>query len=130
MTHRPLSPKSLGRARSLRRSMTDAERLLWSQLRAHRFEAKHFRRQVPIGPYTADFVCHDARLVVEVDGGQHADDDERRRDDLRTRWLAGKGYRVLRFWNHEIFSSLEGVMDAIHDAVTASVSNKAGEGRT
>lgn len=112
---RPVDPVQRKRAKSLRANMTDAERRLWGHLRAHRFEAFHFRRQVPIGPFIADFVCHRAKLIIEVDGGQHSETDAG--DARRTAWLNNAGYRVMRFWNFEILTGLEGVMDAIHAAL-------------
>lgn len=95
--------------------MTDAERKLWYALRAHRFENVGFRRQVPIGPYVADFACHAARLVVEVDGGQHSVSVAR--DTARSEWLASRGYRVLRFWNNDVLLNLEGVLVEIGGAI-------------
>jgi very-short-patch-repair endonuclease len=97
-------------AQALRRSMTDAERKLWSSLRARRLVGAKFRRQVPIGAYVADFLCHEARLVIEVDGGQHA---ESARDQRRDRWFNDNGFRVLRFWNNEVLGNLEGVLTVI-----------------
>jgi very-short-patch-repair endonuclease len=93
--------------------MTDAERKLWLALRAHRLNGLSFRRQVPVGPYIVDFVCHDARLIVEVDGGQHADSVA---DQRRDAWLESAGYRVLRFWNNEVLGNLDGVLSQIVDA--------------
>jgi very-short-patch-repair endonuclease len=107
--HIPIVATS-GNARALRRLMTDAERKLWLALRARRFAAAKFRRQVPIGPYVADFLCYEQRLVIEVDGGQHA---ESARDRLRDRWFEQNGFRVLRFWNNEVLNNLEGVSTAI-----------------
>jgi very-short-patch-repair endonuclease len=98
--------KTITRARTLRSRMTDAERKLWFALRDRRFARFKFRRQVPIGPFVADFVCFDARLVIEVDGGQHA---ESLRDQYRDRWFAVNRFRVLRFWNNDVLSNLEGV---------------------
>ena len=97
-------------ARHLRREMTDAERKLWQVLRAHRFGDAGFRRQAPLGPNIADFVCHARKLVIEVDGGQHSGSA---RDARRDEWMAGEGYRVLRFWNNEVLGNLEGVVDRI-----------------
>ncbi|MDO8292437.1 MAG: endonuclease domain-containing protein [Gallionella sp.] len=94
-------------SRNLRREMTDAEKLLWRHLRMEQFEGHKFRRQHPIGNYIVDFVCLEAALVLEVDGGQHADNLDS--DDIRTRWLEGKGFRVMRFWNNEVLSNIEGV---------------------
>jgi very-short-patch-repair endonuclease len=90
--------------------MTDAERRLWSALRGHRLDGLSFRRQTPIGRVIVDFVCHERRLVIEVDGGQHA---ENARDIERDRWLASKGYRVLRFWNNDVLRNRSGVLEMI-----------------
>jgi very-short-patch-repair endonuclease len=98
------------RARELRAGMTDAERKLWYALRDRRFVGCKFRRQVPVGPFIADFLCYDARLVIEVDGGQHA---ESRRDVRRDRWFATNDFRVLRFWNNDVLKNLEGVLTVI-----------------
>src|SRR5205085_3039002 len=94
--------------------MTDAERKLWYALRDRRFAETKFRRQVPIGPFIADFICYAARLVVEVDGGQHADSVS---DLRRDRWLAANGFRVLRFWNNDVLGNLEGVLILIAEAL-------------
>jgi very-short-patch-repair endonuclease len=88
--------------------MTDAERTLWRALRKH-FPHLHWRKQVPLGPYTADFCSHRARLVIEVDGGQHTAEAFQACDANRTRFLSSQGYRVLRFWNHDVLSNLDGV---------------------
>ena len=90
--------------------MTDAERKLWRVLRDRQIAGAKFRRQVPIGSYIADFLCYEARLVIEVDGGQHA---ESASDKVRDGWLQANGFRVLRFWNNEVLSSLEGVLASI-----------------
>ncbi len=100
-----------GAARVLRRHSTDAERVLWRHLRNRQLKGKKFRRQAPIGPYVVDFVCHEARLVVEVDGGQHA--QARDRDQARDAWLRSQGYRVLRFWNNEVLRNTQGVLERI-----------------
>ena len=96
-------------ARKLRRNMTDAERRLWSRLRAHQLGV-HFRRQVPLERYVLDFVCFQARLVIEVDGGQHADSDA---DKQRDAWLMERGFRVLRFWNNDVLGNTEGVLEVV-----------------
>ncbi|GIL06493.1 MAG: DNA methylase [Betaproteobacteria bacterium] len=98
-------------ARALRRSSTDAERLLWSKLRDRRLNGYKFKRQVPIGRYVADFVCLERMLIVEVDGGQHA--DRVASDRERTKELEALGYRVLRFWNNEVMGNLQGVQQTI-----------------
>jgi very-short-patch-repair endonuclease len=102
------------RARVLRSHLTDAERKLWYALRDRRFAGVKFRRQVPVGPYVADFLCYEARLVIEVDGGQHA---ESARDRRRDRWFVDNDFRVLRFWNSDVLSNLEGVMLVVTDAL-------------
>ena len=94
------------RARELRRDMTLSERKLWSILCRRQLEGFRFRRQVPIGPYIADFACLEGALVVEVDGGQHMDAET---DCARDAFLRGEGFHVLRFWNNEILANLEGV---------------------
>jgi very-short-patch-repair endonuclease len=95
------------RARALRRNMTDAERSIWRVLRLSQIDGHRFRRQVPLGPYIVDFVCHDARLIIEIDGGQH--DRSSSGEAKRARFLQDQGYRMLRFWNNEVLSNLEGV---------------------
>jgi very-short-patch-repair endonuclease len=104
------------RARALRRDATEAEKKLWQYLRQPPFKAHHFRRQPTIGPYFADFASHQARIVVEVDGGQHAGSTA---DEVRTRYLAANGYRVLRFWNNEVLENVSGVLSVIAAAVNA-----------
>ncbi|MAS07553.1 MAG: hypothetical protein CL534_23060 [Ahrensia sp.] len=98
------------RARHLRRSETDAEGLLWWELKSRQLNGYKFARQVPLGPYIADFVCRAAKLVVEVDGSQHADNPA---DLRRTRWMNNRGYSVLRFWNHEVLNSRQMVLSMI-----------------
>ena len=105
---------SVARARSLRANITNAERKLWYALRDRRFAGYKFRRQVPVGPCIADFVCYSARIIIEVDGGQHA---ESTRDARRDRWFAQNGFRVLRFWNNDVLKNLEGVWTVIFEAV-------------
>jgi len=93
--------------------MTDAERTLWRHLRGRNLSHK-FRRQAPVGPYILDFVCYEKKLVVELDGGQHA---ESRTDTARDSWLAEQRFKVLRFWNSEVFENLDGVLQAIWHAL-------------
>ena len=106
------------RARTLRQSMTEAERRVWQILRSHQMQGYKFRRQVPIGDYIADFVCHEARLIVEIDGGQH--DRLSPREAERSGFLQNEGYRILRFWNDEIRENLDGVHHTIVDALATS----------
>ncbi len=98
-------------AKRLRTDSTDVERLLWSRLRAHRLLGWKFKRQQPIGRYIVDFVCFDAKLVIELDGGQHADTSDT--DATRDAWLDCQGLRVLRFWNNDVLSNLDGVLATI-----------------
>jgi len=102
-------------ARSLRSDMTDAERLLWRHLRQRQIERCKFRRQHPIGHYIVDFACLEACLIVEVDGGQHAERKEY--DTERTTWLEGQGFRVLRFWNTDVLENIDGVREAVRGEV-------------
>ena len=95
--------------------MTDAERKLWFLLRDRRLGQTKFRRQVPIGPFIADFLSFESRLVIKVDGGQHA---ESLQDKKRDRWFAANGFRVLRFWNNEVLSNLQGVYETISAALS------------
>jgi very-short-patch-repair endonuclease len=122
--------KLLQHARNLRKESTEAERRLWRELRRLYAQGeglteegaggagglggsnklRRFRRQQPIGPYIVDFVCLAAGLVIEVDGGQHGEDEHTARDMERGRWLEAEGYRVLRFWNNEVLGNMEGVL--------------------
>ena len=96
------------RARTLRKHSTDAERLLWRHLRDRQLKGHKFRRQHVLGHYIVDFVCPAAMLIVEVDGGQHAEQADY--DALRTRDLESLGYRVLRFWNHDLLADADAVL--------------------
>jgi very-short-patch-repair endonuclease len=116
MPHRPISDLQRGNARRLRREMTDAERKLWYAVRARRLARLGFRRQVPIGPFIVDFFCPEHRLIIELDGSQHGTDEALRYDAERTEWLAANGYRVMRFWNREVLTNLDGVPTAILEA--------------
>jgi very-short-patch-repair endonuclease len=108
-------------ARRLRANATGAEIRLWQHLRRSPMLGTHFRRQVPIGPYIADFACMAARLIVEVDGSQHGLDSGISRDAERTRWLEQEGYRVIRFWNNEVNRNIRGVLEAIHAELYGSL---------
>jgi very-short-patch-repair endonuclease len=105
--------KPITTARNLRKRLTDTERLLWSKLRAKQLEGCKFRRQTPIGSYIVDFVCHEQRIIVEVDGGQHSENAEQ--DKIRDKWLGEQGYKILRFWNNEVLTNMEGVLEGIRD---------------
>ena len=99
-------------ARKLRNTMTDAERRLWSHLRASQLDGAKFTRQLPIGDFVVDFACRSARLAIELDGGQHADNLA---DDARTKIIEAHGYRVIRFWNNDVLQNTDGVLTAIRE---------------
>src|SRR5438105_1766118 len=98
-------------ARELRKHPTDAEKLLWSHLRGRRLRGFKFRRQEPIRGFFADFLCHEGRLIIELDGGQHAESADQDRE--RTNSLKESGFRVIRFWNHEVLRELHAVLERI-----------------
>ncbi len=106
---------NIERARRLRKHLTDAEQRLWQELKRRQLAGVKLRRQQPIGPFVVDFVSFECRVIIEVDGGQHA--EQVHYDQDRTRWLEAQGYRVLRFWNNEVLSHTEAVAQAILDAV-------------
>ncbi|MEO8558337.1 MAG: endonuclease domain-containing protein [Rhodospirillales bacterium] len=99
------------RAKELQRNLTDVERKLWSRLRNSQLDNFKFRRQHPIGPYIVDFFCEQVRLIVELDGGQHS--EAANADARRTAYLNTFGYRVIRFWNNEVFENIDIVLDSI-----------------
>jgi len=103
-------------AREMRANPTDAERRLWSMLRHRRMPVFKFRRQVVIGPFIADFVCLERRLVIEADGSQHSESEGDRRRDA---FLRGQGFTVLRFWNDDVLQQPVGVFEAIKAALTS-----------
>ncbi|MEQ8309819.1 MAG: DUF559 domain-containing protein [Sphingopyxis sp.] len=107
------------RARQLRRDATDAEKRMWRALR-EAFPHAKFRRQQALGPYFADFASHAARLVIEIDGGQHG--EAVAYDEARTRFLNGEGYRVIRFWNDDVMTNIEGVLAQVEAALAPSPS--------
>ena len=135
--------KSQARAKNLRNNPTDAERRLWQKLRHRQFKGFKFRRQYPVGPYIADFACIETRLIIELDGGQHAVNTAA--DLARDRFLASRGFRVIRFWNNQVLLETESVVDAIllvlhaptlalprkrgRELLTPSPARSAGEGR-
>jgi len=112
--------KRVSTARRLRRDMTDAERRLWQGLRQWSEGRAHFRRQATIGPYFVDFACHTNRLVIELDGGQHGHGPQASRDAARDAFLSASGYRILRFWNHDVLTNTEGVLTVIATAMDVS----------
>ena len=109
--------KTLNNARHLRRTMTDVERKLWAVLRNRGVCDAKFKRQAPVGSFIADFVCTEAMLIVELDGGQHADNIEA--DKRRTAWLECNGFKVVRFWNNEVLQNFEGVVAVIIENLEA-----------
>jgi len=113
MPHDVVSQRQRKNAKSMRRVMTEAELKLWNELRAHRLMGLGFRRQVPIGPYVADFVCSAHNLIVEVDGSQHGEAENVARDQARTAYLEGRGWTILRFWNDDVLRDIDGVCDHI-----------------
>jgi very-short-patch-repair endonuclease len=122
----PLTRKiGTARSRALRHAMTDAEKVLWRALKRIPVYGSHFRRQVPIGPYVADFACLKARLIVELDGGHHSRDDTQAKDAIRSQWLEREGYRVIRFWNSELNENIAGVLDTIYAALYGSPQSEA-----
>ncbi|TIL64043.1 endonuclease domain-containing protein [Mesorhizobium sp.] len=110
MPHQPVAPTKRRFARSMRRESAEAEDRLWHELRGRRLDRIKFRRQVPIGSFIADFVCAEARLIVEIDGSQHADSSH---DRIRDAELKARGFRVLRFWNDGVLRDLNAVCDTI-----------------
>ncbi|UXN61697.1 endonuclease domain-containing protein [Phyllobacterium zundukense] len=109
----PITRRKTGatqKARALRKNETDAEYRLWYDLRNRLLNGYKFSRQIPLGPYVVDFVCRTERLIVELDGSQHA---ESTHDDVRTRWLNKEGYSLLRFWNDEVVKERRAVLDTI-----------------
>jgi very-short-patch-repair endonuclease len=119
MPHSAIAKQTRRQARTLRKGPTDAERKIWQVLRSLKPLGVHFRRQAPIGTYIADFAWHEGKLVVEIDGGQHAQ-TQKAYDERRTSWLESQGYRVLRFWNNDVLRSPRGVGEAILAAARES----------
>ncbi len=119
MPHAAVSKQHRGRAKALRQGMTRAKTLLWRYIKAHRIERLSFRRQVPIGNYVADFVCHSARPVVELDGESHDFESRRQMDQRRDAWFQSQGYAVLRFTNDQVLRELEGVVHVIRETACA-----------
>lgn len=107
--------KSTKQARTLRRKLTRAETILWQHLRRRALNDLRFRRQFPIGPYIADFACADIKLIVEVDGETHNTDAEMRHDQKRTAYIEERGWSVMRCWNNDIYTNLDGTLSAIAD---------------
>ncbi|MBV9562240.1 MAG: endonuclease domain-containing protein [Bradyrhizobium sp.] len=117
MVKRTISDFKRKTAKRLRANTTTAEDVLWRHLKRLEVQGSHFRRQVPIGPYMADFAGLRKHLIIEVDGSQHGDDVNRSRDEAHTRWLETEGYRVVRFWNNDVMSRTEAVLEAIYEMI-------------
>ena len=112
-----VSSRLRSNARALRKNSTDAERILWSELRDHRLNGAAFRRQVPIQNFVADFTCHAAKLVIELDSGQHFSDQAEQADDARSAAIEAQGFKVPRFSNHDVMTNRAGVLETIAAAV-------------
>lgn len=113
--HRRTTPKVFRRAKELHRNMTPAEVRLWSRLRAHQLEGIHFRNQHAIGNYIVDFCAPRKKIIIELDGSQHLEQEEY--DRARTEYLQSKGYKVLGFWNNQVVNDIDGVIRAIIEAI-------------
>jgi very-short-patch-repair endonuclease len=112
----PYPHKQRTRARRLRTDQTEAEKKLWARLRARQLRGVKFRRQHPVGPFIADFCCVEARLIIELDGGQHA--LRTNKDERRTMFLRRSGYQVLRFWDHDVLANTDVVLERIREKLT------------
>ena len=118
------SEKTRTHARALRQNQTPAENWLWKMVRAHRFSGFKFQRQVPVGPFIVDFYCHQKRLVIELDGGQHNLPEALKYDSLRSDFLRQQGLCILRFWNNEVLQQKEAVLQKIWNLLTEEVKRK------
>jgi very-short-patch-repair endonuclease len=107
-------PRPTKRAKGLRNNATKAERTLWLHLSRRQLKGIKLSRQMPVGPYFCDFLCREHQLVIEVDGGQHAESE---RDRVRTAYLEQQGYRIIRFWNNDVLENVEGVLQIISEAI-------------
>ena len=116
MPHAEVGPAQRRRAKQLRKEMTGPEKKLWHKLKAHRAGGAHFRRQVPVGSYIADFACHSAKLIIEVDGDQHSVGRQQISDVRRDAWFFEQGYRTLRFSNWQVMNEFESVVLTIEAA--------------
>jgi len=114
-------------ARMLRKRSTNAEKILWQHLRGRQLERYKFRRQQPLGPYIVDFVNFEKRIVIELDGGQHA--IKKDSDKNRDAWLKAEGFKVLRFWNNDIFENLEGILEVIRKRLLSPSPDPSHKGR-
>src|SRR3989338_5872819 len=108
----------VGIAQQLRKRSTDAERKLWRHLRDRQLENFKFRRQEPMGDYVLDYVCYEKGIVIEIDSGQHAIPMQKEKDEERDKWLKRQGFMVLRYWNNEVLTNIEGVLEEIRRSNT------------
>ncbi len=113
--HKRTTPKIFERAKALHRDMTEAESRLWKHLRAHRMGDVHFRRQHAIGNYIVDFCAPRRKLIIELDGSQHLEQEEY--DEERSEFLKSKGYKILRFWNNDVMNNVDSVLSVIWDTL-------------
>ena len=118
------------RARELRKTLTKAEARLWLRLKALRGEGFHFRRQAPFRGYFLDFVCYDRRLVIELDGWRHGEEENALHDEIRDGVLRREGFHVMRFWNRELDADISSVMDSIIRALDGQPSIRGGSGHS
>lgn len=123
MPHTPVAAQNRRNAKTMRRALTDAELKLWNELRAHRLMGLGFRRQVPIAGYIVDFACSSKKLIVELDGSQHADPIHSARDEAREKRLADDGWTTLRFWNDDVLRDIVNVCQ--HIVITAGAATPA-----
>lgn len=100
-------------AKVLRKRSTKEERFLWRHLKSKQLEGLKFRRQQPIGNYIVDFVCFEKRIIIELDGGQHTNITEEKKDKIRDKWFKVQGFKVLRFWNNDVFKNMNGIFEVI-----------------
>jgi len=123
MGHDLVPSRQRRNAKSMRRVMTDAVLKLWNELRAHRLMGLSFRRQVPIGPYIVDFACPTHRIVVEIDGSQHAEAEQAEREETRSAYLKSSGWTILRFWNDDVIRDIDNVCQ--HIVIVAGLADAA-----
>ncbi|MDA8170936.1 MAG: endonuclease domain-containing protein [Nitrospiraceae bacterium] len=121
----PIPKELLQACRDLRRNSTDAENLLWRLLRGRQLNGAKFRRQHPIGHFILDFYCDELKLAIELDGGGHAEEKQKLYDEQRTRALEGEGIKVLRFWNNDVLTRTEAILETIWDSLTPALSQRA-----
>lgn len=127
--HHPVSNVVRSRARTMRKKMTEAELKLWNEIRAHRLMGLSFRRQLPVGSYIVDFACPAKRMIVEVDGSQHAGAEAAEKDVLRSRALQELGWTVLRFWNDDVLRDVDNVCLHIVTVAGLTAADAARQGR-